>query len=226
MTTATAASEVTLAIPDTTALATAQAEVLNLAKAFVVDSQLSLDKAATTAVVLKGMMKDVDVLLEPAVKASDQAHKAAKGAWNKLHNPLKEAYDIYRRKMGDHVREEEQKARDEQRRKEAAARKIEEDRIAEEATQLADEGRVEEACVLVDQPICVPVAPVVKIKAAGMSTSTTWKYRYVDKSKIPRPYLIENDSLIGKTVRTHHKAAEKMIPGIEAYPDTDVSMRS
>lgn len=226
MTTAIAPTEVTLAIPDATELATNQADVLDLAKAFVVDSQLTLDRAAATATVIKSMMKEVNDLLGPPVTKAHEAHKAAKKAWNTLTNPLQEAYDLYRRKMGDYAREQDRKAREEQQRKEAEARQIEADRRAAEAEQLAKEDRVEEACEVIDAPICVPVAPVAKTKAAGMSTSTTWKWRYVDKSKIPRAFMVVNESLIGQTVRAQHKAAEKMIPGIEAYPDTDVSMRS
>lgn len=222
----TTATEVTLAIPDTTELAKDQVNVVDLATAFVVDSQNSLDKAAVHATRCKTRMKAADDLLGPSVTKAHEAHKAAKGVWNTLTKPNQQAYDIYRKKMGDYVHEEERKARAEQQRKEAEARKIEEDRVAAEAEQLAKDDRVEEAVVLIDKPVCVAVPAPVKTKAVGMSTQKNYKWRLINRSKIPEQYKLLHEVLINQVVRTHHEAAADMIPGIEVYTETGVSMRS
>lgn len=220
------ATEVTLSLPDTTELAKDQANVVDLATAFVVDSQLSLENARDLAQCCKANMKTVDDLLGGPVRKAHEAHIAAKGAWNKLTNPLKKAYDIYREKMGDYFHEEERKARLEQQRVEREAREAEEVRIAAEAEQLAKDDRVEEAVALVDKPICVAVPAPVKTKAAGMSTQTNYKWRLIDRSKIPEPYKLLNEVLINQVVRMQHEAAADIIPGIEVYTETGVSVRS
>lgn len=222
----TAATEVTLAIPDTTSLAANQENVVALAEAFVVDSQLSLENATCLAKCCKANMVIVDDLLGPSVTKSNEAHKAAKGAWNTLTNPLKKAYDIYRNKIAAHVHEQDRIALAEQQRKATEARRIEEKRIADEAERLAEDDRVEEAVALVDKPVVVAVAEPVKTTAKGMSTQTRWKFRVVDKSKIPLAYMNVNEVLIGQTVRMQHEAAADLIPGIKVYPDTGVSIRS
>ena len=220
------ATEVTLAIPNTKALAADQKDVVELAEAFVVDSQLSLENATDLAKCCKANMKTVDELLGGIVKKSNDAHVAAKGVWNKFTKPNQKAYDIYREKMGDYVYEQERKALAERQRKAAEARRVEEKRIADEAEQLAEDDRLEEAVALVDKPIVVAVAEPVKTKAKGMSTRTEWKFRVVDKSKIPLAYMNVNEVLIGQTVRQQHEAAADLIPGIQVYADTGVSIRS
>ena len=220
------ATEVTLAIPDTKSLAANQANVVALAEAFVVDNQLSLDKAATLATTTRLMMKTVDDLLGDPVKKAHEAHKAAKDAWNKLTTPLQAAYTTYKNKIASYVQEQDRIARAEQQRKAAEARMVEEKRIADEAELLAKDDRVEEAVALVDKPVVVAVAEPVKTAAKGMSTRTEWKFRVVDKAKIPLAYMNVNEVLIGQSVRLQHEAAADLIPGIEVYSDTGVSIRS
>ena len=61
------------------------------------------------------------------------------------------------------------------------------------------------------------------IRAAGTKVNRPWKWRYVDKKLIPRQYLIENEQLIGATVRT--LKGDTDIPGIEVYQDVAIGGR-
>lgn len=222
----TKATEIALTIPDTTDMEASQADVVSLAEAFEVFDQDSLDVAAIVAKNCKKGMDAVDELFGPPVKKAHEAHKATKLVWNTLTRPYQTAYDIYRNKMAVYSAEQDRKAREEHQRIEREAREVEEKRVADEAEQLAKEDRVEEAVALVNRPITVAVAAPVKTKAVGMSTRENWKFHVVDLDKIPRRYMVVNEGEIGHVVRTHHKAAEKMIPGIEAYPETSASVRS
>jgi hypothetical protein len=65
--------------------------------------------------------------------------------------------------------------------------------------------------------------PQVEVKAAiptlqGTQSRRNWKFRVIDETKIPRVYMIPNETMIGQFVRNEKRAGE-VIPGIEAYSE-------
>lgn len=60
--------------------------------------------------------------------------------------------------------------------------------------------------------------------ADGVQYRSTWKFRIVDETQIPREYLMPDHKLIEGHVR--HKKGSTVIPGIEAYEETTVASAS
>lgn len=60
-------------------------------------------------------------------------------------------------------------------------------------------------------------------KVEGLTTRQNWKFRIVDATKIPREYLIPDETKIGQMVRT--MKGDTSIPGVEAYAETSLVNR-
>ena len=213
---------------ETTALEVQKQQVALIvqeAQVFQVVDRESFEAVTEKLKIIKALSKQVDDFIGPLVKSAHEAWKAVKERENQLQNPLREAKDVYARKAGTWLAEQDRIRRDE----EARLRKIEQERLDAEAVAkaeaLAAEGKTKEAeFVLRDAPIAAPVKlePVTKI--AGTSTRTDYKYEVEDEALIPREYMMPNDKKIGERVRTFgdlHK-----IPGIRVWAETKVHARN
>lgn len=65
--------------------------------------------------------------------------------------------------------------------------------------------------------------PVVEVKASiptlqGTQSRRNWKFRFLDVNKIPREFLVPDETKIGQFVRNEKRAGE-VIPGVEAYSE-------
>ncbi len=197
------------------------------ATAIVVDSTESYEAAGQFLVGVKAIRRNIADTFNHLIQKAHQLHKDQIAEKKKHDGPLDEAERIVKGKMGTYYAEQERKAREERQRAEREAREAEETRRLAEAEALEKEGRQEEAEQVIEAPICVPVPRQVESpKAAGISTTKRYSFEVVDPAAIPRRYMIPNDVLIGQLVRSHHEAAEKMIPGIKVNVTTGVSARA
>ena len=197
------------------------------AESITVDSHESFELAGQILVRIKTIRKNIAETFDGPIKAAHLAHKEIIAAKTKHDGPLDGAERTVKTKMGTYRQEQERIAWAEQQRKEREAREAEETRRLAEAEELEKEGRTDEAEQLIEAPIVVAVPPPPPPpKAEGVSMRKTYSYVVVDVNKIPRPYMIQNATLIGSTVRNQHEAAEKMIPGIKVIVTTGVSARS
>ena len=203
-------------LPDITPVQAEAHTLLGVAKGLVVHDQQSFDKGGTFLRQLKTLHGQIDVLLDPPIKAAHIAHKAALAAKKLLTDPLKSAEIIAKRKLGDYQAEEQRKAEEERRRREAEARKLEEDRQIAEAVELEEAGDTEAADAVLEEPIVAPViVAAAPPKTQGVSFSRPWKWRIVDESLKPRRYFVLNGKAIDAAVRSLRGSTK--IPGIQAY---------
>lgn len=88
----------------------------------------------------------------------------------------------------------------------------------------AEASAVEQATAPIVVPTLVaPYSPPAR-KAAGVSTTTQYVYEVTDIAKVPKDYLIVDDSIIGPMVRS--SKGRCVIPGIRCYEKTGIAVRT
>jgi len=171
---------------------------------------------------LKDQRKAIQDWFRPLKEKADQAHKALVKKEREALKPLEEAEALVAPAMIAWKREEERKAEEEARRiREEARRREEEIRLAE-AIQAEREGDLGAAQAILEEPIEVPVVTVQPRtpKISGLAERTTWTFRVVNESLIPREYLMPNLTKIGAVVRSDK--GKTSIPGIEVFPQSSL----
>lgn len=178
--------------------------LVNKARALVIVDQKSYIEAGMLLTgLIKPMIKEIHKSCDPVCEATNAAHKAATGQRKKLLDPILEAEEIIKDKIGDHQEKVEQerlqelwRIKEEQNRlaaeagakREAAERKAQEEADAkalEEAAALEAEGKHEEAEAVIAEPVPVyvpeepvappPVAAAPLKKVKGMSSRKTYE---------------------------------------------------
>lgn len=214
-----------------------KAEVMTIpetARGIIVIDQGSMAKANQYFLVIKGIRKKIADTMDPIISAAFTTHKTAVAKKKELEAPLitAESYlngqiAVYHEWQEKIRQEEEARLRQIYLEKELARRKAEEaDKLAQaellEAAGAKDEAEqlISEAIQENEAPVVVnvPSPPTPKVEMAGMAMVTTWKFRIVNESLIPRDYLIPDETKIGAVVRSLHE--KHNIPGIEAYCET------
>lgn len=181
--------------------------------------------------------KDAEEWFEPLKRTAAAAHKAVCNKENEVRNPLKEAKQYLARQIGEFDAALER------------ARLLEEARLQEEANRLAREesqrlaqeqaisdaieleaiGDAVGAAAVLANPVPVEIyaQPVILPKQVmatkGVSTVQKWSYRITDANKVPREYLMIDESAVKKVVSALKSKCN--IPGIEAYPEHDARFR-
>ena len=143
---------------------------------------------------------------------------------------LQEEARVAQEKKAKEEREERERvAAEERKRKEKeieAARKAG-DLKAREAQRLQKEAREEEERkrqqAAKEAQETAAAVPQVEVRAAiptlqGTMSRRNWKWRFLDESKIPREFLVPDETKIGQFVRNEKRAGE-VIPGVEAYSE-------
>ena len=158
--------------------------------------------------------------------------KAARAAWQgwiDLEDELTEPYrrienDILKPAISLFSQEQDRKRRIEEDKLREEARKREEDERLRKAEKLEAAGHAEMANAVLDTP--APIAPIVLPKIEqpkGISYREVWKFRLVDISLVPREYLVLDETKIGGVVRA--LKGDTRIPGIEPYAEKVVAGR-
>jgi len=211
--------------PDTTetekgiSLIEAQAEGL-----YICDNQ-SLAKSADFLRTIKTRQKSVTELFGPAVKAAHLAHKEFKALENDLIEPLKWSENKVKAKIANYTAEEERKrVAEEQRIREAARVREDEERLrlAEELEKRGESIAAEE---VISHPSEAPMPVLTSsvVKTEGVSMRKVWKYEILDKSMIPREWLIPNTVALASHARSMKDAAR--IAGVRFYSEDTVAAR-
>lgn len=136
---------------------------------------------------------------------------------------LTEARKIILCATGTWRRLQDERAAEERRKAEAAAR-VERERLQKEAEDkaaaLIAEGKTEEAeAIQAVVPIVVPTMPTVPAvqKVAGISYRTDWKFRVVDAALVPEEFKIVNEKAL--TALAKSTKGTKKVPGVEFYSE-------
>jgi len=185
----------------------------------VVDSD-SYFHAGALWTAIKAMKKQVDDTFSPIITKAHQAHKEALLQKAKIFDPLDIAGRSVKKAMELYDREQERIRQEEERRLREIARKEEEERQLAEALEAERNGDTEEVEAILEAPAYVP--PVIVQKTipklqGGPVYRTIWKFRVVDKRKVPEDFKVVDEVKVGQVVRAMKEATN--IPGVEAYSE-------
>lgn len=186
------------------------------AKKIKVRSAMSYAAAAEFVLAVKERERSINDLFEVHVKNAHKAHKDLTEARGKLLKPLESARKTVEAMMSDYDREQRRLA---QAKADEDARLQREQEIAE-AKKRRDKEAVKElqAAPIISTPAFIPTPQV-----AGIVSKPIVKYRIVDESKIPRAFLMIDDSKIKAFIKQNGSAGS--ISGIEFYDDIQTQTR-
>ncbi len=209
------------------------------ATALVITTDEELSAAGKMLTEIKKIQKQINASFDPVIKTAHSAHREAVALKKTVSAPLVQAEGIIKPKIAQYAAEQEKirKAEEDRIRKEAEDREkaeaekraLEEEKRLKEAADLEVQGKTEEAEAVLDAPVLdtpaapLPVKPKAAAKVEGVAVKQIWKFRIVDADKIPREYMLPNETLIGKIVRSSSGAVQ--ISGVEIYSEASVSAR-
>lgn len=205
------------------------------AGSLVIKTDEGLQTAGLMLTGIKRLRREIDGSYDPIIKKAHEAHREAIEQKKKVNAPLVKAEGIIKPKIALYTDEQEriQKQEEARVRKEQEEaekkRKEDEDKRIQEAADLEEAGKPEEADAILDEPepetasapIVLPPKPA---KAEGVSVKKVWKFRIKDESQIPRNFLMVDEKKIGQLVRAMKD--EAVVPGVEVYSESQVSARS
>ncbi len=214
-----------------------RAEVMPIpeyARLIVVIDQQSMAQANEMFLTIKSLRKKIAETMDPIISAAHKVHKVANDKKKELEAPLilaeswlngqisiyDERQEKIRKKEGDRLyqielEKETARRKEEEGIKLAQAAILEQAGAKDEAEQLMTEALQENEAPLA---IKIPEPPTPKVVMTGMAMVTTWKFRVINESLIPRKYLVIDAVSIGGIVRALKDKTN--IPGIQAYPET------
>lgn len=164
------------------------------------------------------LLKEIDATFDPIISKAFQSHKEAVAQKKKKAEPLELAKKIIKSKIIGYQEAEEKKRREEEARLRAELQKQEEERKLAEALQAEAEGNKEVADAIMEEEIkAVPIVLPKSTPKIQVTVREIWKFRIIDKSKIPPEYLMPDEVKIGQIVRALKK--QTTIGGIEVYSE-------
>lgn len=167
--------------------------------------------AGLFALSIKETEQMVGEIYDEHVKKAHELHKGLTSAKKKLLDPLSEARKIVQEKLSAWTREQVRIAN------EKAAK--EQQKLIKQAEKSGDQELVQD---LKEEEVAVPVAAVVE-KQVGVIQKTVIRYRIVNELKIPRTFLMVDESKIKAHIAKHGITAQ--IDGVEVYEDVQTQIR-
>ncbi len=183
----------------------------------IVTDNGSYSQAGDMLLAIKKVSKNIENYFKPLKDASHKAWKQICNRENEELEKLKPSLEHLNKQMTNWNVEQEKIRQAEEERLGIEALKAEEERRLAEALQAEKEGDKEEAEAIINEPVFVPPPIVEKTvpKQAGLTMTTTWKWRLKDINLVPRQYLQVNEVAVNAAVRSLKSAAN--IAGIEPY---------
>lgn len=204
------------------------------AKILVITDNRTNESATIFLKNVKALQLEIKKELRPAIEQAHELHRTLVAQEKKFLEPLQEAETLVKRKMGDFLFEQEKIRIEEQRKAQQAAEAAERKRRAEleeQAKRHEAAGRMDKAeerrAMAEEVFVQAPIVESKVEKQAGVATVQNWKFEVIDEMKIPREYLVVDESAIGKIVRAfkNKEKTEKTIPGIRVWAETNVAVR-
>jgi len=193
-------------------------DVLSEAQGLAIQTDEQFHYAGDVLRTIKGLQKEIDEYFEPMISKAHAAHKAALDAKKVQSEPLLKAERIIKGKVVQYHDEQERIRREEERRRQEELRKQEEEKRLQEAIDTGDES-------VLDEPVMVPEVQLEDTtKHEGIAYQEVWKFRVVDKAKVPEEYKVIDEVKVRGVVRA--TKGKINIPGIEAYADKIAKVRT
>lgn len=182
----------------------------------VVDAP-SYGLAADFLLGIKQYRAKVAEICDPVVEAAHAAHKAAVAQRKTLDAPADEAERAIKGKMLAWKQAEDARQAEIARQAEAAQRKAAEDAALAEAAAAEQAGAHAEAAAIIERPMFVapvyaaPAAP----KVAGITTRKEWDFEITDAARVPRQFLMVDETKLRKYVKA--MGAQAAMDGVRIF---------
>lgn len=227
----TGAEVIRLERPAPPAIVAELSPIVAQARAFEVTDAESNAVALERFRALRNGEKAIDAHFADAKKAASDAHKKIVAAVNGLIAPISEARGIYDRKAQAFEAAEREKARIEEERLRAEAKKQEDDRALMDAAQAESDGDTATAEAILTEAAHAP-APTIHVvpqvaKVEGVSTRTTWSAEVTDLHALVK-HIAAHPDMLGLLLPNGpalNKMAQAMrqslsIPGVKPVANT------
>lgn len=227
--------------------------ILTQARGFVITGQSGLEAASLERTRIKQRYNEIEELRKRLKQPVLDAARNIDDQFRQPLAELTDAVQVIDQAVKAYVAEQARlRAAEEQRLREEAARERERlqreaaveaakaEALRRQAAEAAERGSLETAARLnarADQAdarsdarddavhhVAVPVVPEAPVKVAGLSTRERWAFRVTDASKLPREYLMPDESAIRAVV--NGLKGNTRIPGVEVYRDDTVTGRA
>lgn len=193
-------------------------QLLQVASSYRVTSADEYANAGEELKRIKAAAKRLDEIRKTMTKPLDTAKRAIMDFFREPEAKLQRAESGIKRAMLAYSEEQERIRREDQRKAEEAARKARE-KLEAQAAKAAAAGKVERAAEL-EQRAATVVAPVIQREApkvTGIATREVWKFEIVDRSALPREYLMPDEKKIAGVVRA--LKGDTNIPGVRVWSE-------
>lgn len=191
------------------------------AKTIKVTSAAKYNEAAVFVLEIKGMEKTVEELYDQHVKDAHTLHKNLTTARGKLLSPLSEARKLVESSMSAWTLEQNRIAQQ----KAQADAEAERQRELKEAKKIKDAAERKEVIEeLKATPVVAESVEIAVPRVSGISARKVVKFKVFDARKVPRQFLIVDESAIRAYVKLH--GLEAKIGGVEVYEDVQTQIRA
>ena len=194
-----------------------------------IQDQATLERVNKAKLYIRELRNEVRKVFEPMKKKAYAAYKEILNQYKKVEAPIIEAEKYCDRLLAEwfaeqrRIREEAERKRLEVIRKQ----KEEEERKLREALEAENAGKKEEAEKIINQVIEAKPPEVKtpeKPKLKGVYSRIDYDFEIVDVTKIPREYMIPDETLIRKVIRA--SKGKVVIPGIKVIAKEIVVTRT
>lgn len=208
--------------PEVQALTAQTDQFAAIAQSYAVTSPVQFEDAGEQLKQIKGALKRLDDLRNNMTRPLDVAKKAIMDFFRAPEEKLTRAESGIKRAMIGYSQEQERVRQEEQRRADEAARK-EQAKLAEQARKAEAAGKVERAAQLEERAATV-VAPVIHREAprvSGINTRDVWKFEITDASKVPREFLMVDESKLRRYVSA--MKGDSVVAGVRVYSEKQMA---
>lgn len=215
--------------------------ILDVAKAYVIDSPEMASAAAEELGQIKAKQKKLDDLRMSMTRPLDEAKKRIMDLFRKPQELLASAETTIKGAIGVYQAEERRKAEELRKAAEEVARK-ERELLAEEARQAAEAAKaaaaagdeeaaaqasMQAAVLAAEAEVVEHFAPAVveqPAKLAGISSRTDWDFEITDVNAIPREFLVVDEKKIRQYVKAMKSDAK--MPGVRVFAKETIAARA
>ena len=183
-----------------------------------IQDQATLERVNKAKLYIRELRNEVRKVFEPMKKKAYAAYKEILDQYKKVEAPIIEAEKYCDRLLAEWFAEQ-RRIREEAERKRLEAirkQKEEEERKLREALEAENAGKKEEAEKIINQVIEAKPPEVKtpeKPKLKGVYSRIDYDFEIIDVTKIPREYMIPDETLIRKVIRA--SKGKVIIPGIK-----------
>lgn len=216
--------ELTVVAPDIQAVVASGVALLQKVKKLKVVDEKTFKEGGDLLTAIRAQRLTFEPGMDKKCEEAHGIHRFMTQLRAKALAPYLEGEQEVKRGLGNYQFQQEEKRREEAARlaRKAQIEAEEKRKVEIEAARRAKDA--EAVRELKAAPI-IPEVPMPKTqeppKLPGTSFRTIWKFKIVEESKIPRSYLMPNETAIGATVRA--LGDKSAIPGITVYREQVVS---